>query len=534
VSQFKDRGIVNQYPHQAFPVCRRSELPGQLIMLRVFVSLFLTAAIAACGGGGGSGASTGTPPFTAAPSALSYAGPQTYAVGTTITALNPTVTGAVASYSVSPALPAGLSLHATSGQISGTPSAVTSNTSYMITATNNGGSASFNWSATVIAALFNLEPTTRTLIASGQAISLFATLKNSSADPFPIYIDPAQVAWSSSQPGFAVVNSSGVVTGIAEGTTVISAQYLAHSNQVTVQVSGTFVSRNVIVPGQGTRKYSIYTPAFGANTSPHPAILAMHGGGGTAMLQAASSTLNKFAQEQLVYVAYLEGSGAIQTFNAGNCCGFAQTQNLDDVAYVSKVLDDVQSNFNVNAAKIYATGLSNGGMMSHRLACSLSDRFAAIAAIAGASGQFDRSLNSYYACNPTRRIPILHIHAVNDRNYPYAGGTGDGISASDYYPVDSTIADWIARNNVTNQASIENVTATTTCYRYSTVADVSKSSAPVTLCKLTPPDIYDATTEIVYGGGHSWPGGVRSPSPKSDAPVTDFSANAYMWSFFNR
>jgi polyhydroxybutyrate depolymerase len=173
-------------------------------------------------------------------------------------------------------------------------------------------------------------------------------------------------------------------------------------------------------------------------------------------------------------------------------------------------------------------------MMSHRLACEMSDRFAAIAGVGGASGQYDRLLNSYYSCNPTRRIPVLHIHATNDRNYPYFGGHGNGVSGTDYYPVDSTIADWIVRNNVTNQPVIENVTATTICYRYSTVVDTTKTSAPVTLCKVDPVDVYDAAKEIVFGGGHSWPGGVRSPSPKSDVPLLDFDANTYLWKFFGQ
>jgi hypothetical protein len=56
----------------------------------------------------------------------------------------------------------------------------------------------------------------------------------------------------------------------------------------------------------------------------------------------------------------------------------------------------------------------------------------------------------------------------------------------------------------------------------------------VTLCKLDPPDVYDPVNQIVFGGGHSWPGGVRSPDAKSDVPVTDFNANAYIWSFLNR
>lgn len=107
-------------------------------------------ALAACGGGGGSsGGSSGGGNTVPAPGNLSYSSPQTYSTGTAITALSPTVTGTVTSYSVSPALPAGLSLNTTTGQITGTPTAVSAATDYVITAQNAGGSTTFTLSIAV-------------------------------------------------------------------------------------------------------------------------------------------------------------------------------------------------------------------------------------------------------------------------------------------------------------------------------------------------------------------------------------------------
>jgi poly(3-hydroxybutyrate) depolymerase len=109
---------------------------------------------------------------------------------------------------------------------------------------------------------------------------------------------------------------------------------------------------------------------------------------------------------------------------------------------------------------------------------------------------------------------------------------GDGVSATNYYPIEATVADWVARNNATATATLERVTATTVCRHHRETADGTKPSAPVTLCTLDPADVYDPVTEIVFGGGHSWPGGLRSPAPASDAPATDFNANTYLWNFF--
>ena len=497
-----------------------------------FLVIFSVLLIASCGGGGGGGGGSGG--SEAAPSVLSYPSPQTYALNAAVTTLTPTVTGSVSSYSVSPPLPAGLALDSTSGEISGTPSVTSATATYRVTASNSGGSTSFDLSITVDNTLpFWLEPSTSTVIGVGQMIYAYPAYKASASDPYPVYIDPTSVSWSSSSPSCASVTSDGAIVGLSACSTVITATYLSNTSQLTVQVSGTWVNRSVTVAGQGTRAYSVYVPDFGSDTSAHPAMISIHGGGGSAMIQASTSQLVKLAHEHKIYIAFLEGSGVIQTFNAGACCGYAQTNNIDDVLYTEDVLDDIEGTDNVDTARVFATGFSNGGMMSHRLACAVADRLAGIAAVSGASAEFDQTLTQYYVCNPARPIPILHIHATNDRNYPYAGGLGDGLSSTLFYPVDSTIADWRMRNNVTTQATVERITATTTCYRYAVPADANLPSAPVTLCKVDPVDVYDATNEIVFGGGHSWPGGVRSPAAKSDVPVMDFNANDYLWQFQN-
>src|SRR5579864_77741 len=108
---------------------------------------FVCVLIAACGGGGGGGG--GSAPPLSPPGTLSYPSPQVYTVGDAITPLAPTITGMVSGYSVSPALPAGLALNATSGQITGTPTATTPSANYTVTASNSGGSSSFTLTISV-------------------------------------------------------------------------------------------------------------------------------------------------------------------------------------------------------------------------------------------------------------------------------------------------------------------------------------------------------------------------------------------------
>jgi polyhydroxybutyrate depolymerase len=485
----------------------------------------LAFGLGACGGGGASA--------PAAPTGLSYPTPLSLTVGVAMVSANPTVTGTVTSYSVSPALPAGLMLSTDSGQISGTPASPSASSPYVITAQNAGGAARF---AVEIAVghptLAEFEPAGSTGIAVGQRIRVFFVQRNSAA-PFPDYVDPTLVTWSSSNPARVAVSAVGDVTGIGEGSATITGQYRSFTLQLAVQVSGQLVARSLDVAGQGARRYLAYLPP--GPTAGRPLLIALHGGTGTGMNMAATSRLVQLGIERGIVIAFPEGSGALQTFNAGACCGSAQAGNVDDVAFVRALIDDVRGRDAIDPVRVYATGFSNGGMMAHRLACALADRIAGVAPVGGGSGQFDRLLTQYYACAPTRPIPVLHIHGMNDRNYPYAGGRGsDSLGGTDFYGIEATLSDWLARNNLTRQSRLERVNASTVCEHFETVADAARASARVTLCRVDPPDLYDAATGIVYGGGHAWPGGTRAGSATADTPVTDFDASAYLWGFLDR
>ena len=118
---------------------------------------------------------------------------------------------------------------------------------------------------------------------------------------------------------------------------------------------------------------------------------------------------------------YPQGSGGIagklRTWNAGTCCGYAMQQRIDEIAFVAALLDDLQATVAIDRARVYATGISNGGMMAYEVACALADRIAAIAVVAGEMTALDR-------CRPSRPVPVLVIHGSADRNLPIDGGVG--------------------------------------------------------------------------------------------------------------
>lgn len=199
------------------------------------LAVVICFALAACGGGGAD--DPVPPPPPPAPSALTYSSPQIYTVGSAIAPLTPGVVGSVAQYSVSPALPTGLGIDTTSGQITGTPTTAAVMSSFVVTASNNAGSATFALSL-IVQPLFLLEPHSSTTIGAGQTIQGFVTLRNSTADPFPGYLDPGLITWSSAQPVIASTNTGGVITGLSTGSTIVTAQYQTLSAQLEVRVRG--------------------------------------------------------------------------------------------------------------------------------------------------------------------------------------------------------------------------------------------------------------------------------------------------------
>lgn len=195
-----------------------------------------------------------------------------------------------------------------------------------------------------------------------------------------------------------------------------------------------------------TRQYMVHIPR---NYNPQVAaalVLSLHGGGGNMQYQANDSyyhLISKSDQEGFIAV-FPNGysrlrSGKFATWNAGICCGKARDKNTDDVGWIKTVVADIKNKVNVDPKRIYANGMSNGGMMSYRLACELADTFTAIAAVAGTDGT--------QQCTPSKPVSILHIHALDDDHVLFNGGSGiQSKTHADFISVPNTISKWVKLN----------------------------------------------------------------------------------------
>jgi len=290
------------------------------------------------------------------------------------------------------------------------------------------------------------------------------------------------------------------------------------SNDVTAKIErpGLYTFKTSI--GGMDRFYMVHVPKNYNSKTSAPLLFAIHGGGGNMKIQANDDYYKQISKSEETgsITVFPNGyskfqSGSFATWNAGHCCGDARDKNVDDIAFFKTMVKNLSSQLNIDAKRIYATGMSNGAMMSYRLACEMADTFAGIAAVAGT----DNTVN----CHPTRPINILHIHAKDDDHVKFDGGAGKSAAPAEkitnFKSVEATISKWVEFNKCHGTPVQIMYKQGSYCQRYSKCQDNVK----VELC-------------VTPTGGHSWPGG-KKPRGEEDN-FQGLSANDVMWDFFRR
>ena len=119
------------------------------------------------------------------------------------------------------------------------------------------------------------------------------------------------------------------------------------------------------------RIYLLHVPSSYDGLSAVPLVVALHGYSGNGAGLESLTGFSVKANSNNFIVVYPDGTGSTRSWNAGNCCGQAMTNNVDDVGFISALIDTLSANYNIDSTRIYATGFSNGSMMSYRLAAEL-------------------------------------------------------------------------------------------------------------------------------------------------------------------
>ena len=253
-----------------------------------------------------------------------------------------------------------------------------------------------------------------------------------------------------------------------------------------------------IATAAGDRQAQVHVPASYDPTKATPVVIDIHGLTSFGADQARIAHMIAKSDAEGFIAVHPEGTGIPKSWNAGYCCSPANGSGVNDVAFISTMIDKLATELCVDPDRVFAMGLSNGGYLSHRLACELSDKIAAIGPVAGVIG--------IASCNPTRAVPVFDVHGTADPLVPWNGGNGQ-------QSVPQTIDFWVQHNGCTTM---------TPSYAHGDASCVTHggctNGADVTLC-------------TIDNGGHQWPGGESIGAilgKKSD----DLIATDAIWTFF--
>lgn len=274
--------------------------------------------------------------------------------------------------------------------------------------------------------------------------------------------------------------------------------------------------RRTVYVEDRVRSYLVHIPASYDPEVPTPVVLALHGAGVNAALTVPITGLNAKSDRSGFIVVYPNGTGVgpFLRWNAGGVLGELGENQPDDVLFLRAVLDDLATRVNVDSRRVFATGLSNGGMMCYRLAAEMSDRIAAIAPIAGPQAT-DFVL-------PSRAVSIMHFHGTVDPVVPPTGPAPGTPSFLTFKTVDETLQIWVTHNECSakpEMTELPNLVPDTTSVETS-VYGLGRDASEVIYVR-------------ILNGGHSWPG--KNSFLSLFGPITfDIQANDLMWDFFER
>lgn len=281
----------------------------------------------------------------------------------------------------------------------------------------------------------------------------------------------------------------------------LAAQQRVH---VAFRVGATTRSAEVRVPRAA--------PSPGAR---RPLVIVLHGGGGNAENAEQMSGFTALVEREGIVVAYPNGSGRrarqrrLLTWNARHCCGPAMERSVDDVAFLSALIDTLIASHAVDSRRVFVAGMSNGAMLTHVAAMQLGGKIAAIAPVVG----------TLFGDEPAPRAPVRAIifNGLRDESVPFAGGAPGGVGRDawrrDARPALEQGVYW-AKANGCGLEPVRDSVANVVTYRWPCPAG------------------REVELHAVVDGGHAWPGGRSGRRVGADRVPTRPDATAMMWAFF--
>ncbi len=263
------------------------------------------------------------------------------------------------------------------------------------------------------------------------------------------------------------------------------------------------------------RHYLVFVP--NKAKEPMSVVIALHGGGGKAEQMERSVGFNNLAEKHGFIVIYPDSLGGY--WNDGRGVEFmrAQKENINDVKFVRALLDDVAKDHRIDRSRVFATGISNGGFMSHRLAAEASDVIAGIAPVVG--GMAPTIAEKF---KPQFPVSILIIQGDSDPVVPIDGGdvVGRDSTRGKVISTKAALAKYVERNGNLGDPAKTKLDANSPDEKAVEIAKYSDGPGGV-----------KTWFYLVKNGGHAWPG--RSQVARQNGQARNgFSATEAIWEFF--
>lgn len=262
---------------------------------------------------------------------------------------------------------------------------------------------------------------------------------------------------------------------------------------------------DTISSGGILRDYRLYIPAIYNPANPVPLVFNLHGYTSNNVAQEFYGDFRPIADTANFIIVHPNGTKD----GFGN--RFWNTfdgSTVDDVGFISNLIDSIKANYSIDENRIYSTGMSNGGFMSYELACQLSERITAIASVTGSMLLSHKNL-----CNAIHPTPVMEIHGTADATVPYNG-------TSSFIHIDSLVKFWVQFNNCSTTpifTSVPDIDNTDNCTAENYLFNGGNQNSEVELYK-------------IIGGEHTWPGS----SFNTTVTNMDFSASEKIWQFFSQ
>lgn len=281
---------------------------------------------------------------------------------------------------------------------------------------------------------------------------------------------------------------------------------------IGLAVSAQEKKENIIVDGL-KREFITYLPAGGGNGQAMPVIISLHGRLGTAESQLKFADFRPIADREKVIIVCPQGIN--RSWNDGRGTP-AHNKGINDVKFINQLIGYVLKTYNANPARVYVTGMSNGGFMTSRLACELPDRIAAVAVVAASMDQGEG-----YA--PQKPTPAIYIQGTADPLVPFAGGPMKKGAGGSIYGHEEVLKKWAIADGCDNRAIVAELPV------------MVNDRTSITKETYNGPNGIEVIGYTVNNGGHTWPGGTQY-LPKAIIGSLSHNMNAcdVIWDFFKR